>query len=86
MWTRRVRKGRFIGDTHGSRVFISTVMEHRANQTAAASEAVIECNALLGNCKAKFAKSKVLNLLFLRFRSLGNSILPISLFSVVRFD
>jgi hypothetical protein len=61
---------RFIGDAHGSRVFVSPMMEHRANQTVAASVALVECNAHLTASKAKFAKSKVSSLLFLLFRCL----------------
>src|SRR5258706_9392808 len=61
---------RFIGDTHGSRVFVSPMVEHRANQTTAASEAHVERNAHLANCKAKFAKLKVPSLSFLHFRDL----------------
>ena len=61
---------RFIGDTHGSRVFVSTMMEHRAHQIAGAFERVRRSNPYLANCNAKFAKSKVPNLLFLHFRNL----------------
>jgi hypothetical protein len=57
-------------DTHGSRVFAFPMVEHRANQTSAPSEANVERNARLANCKAKFAKSKVPDLLFFHFRNL----------------
>jgi len=46
------------------------MMERRANQTAAASEAHVERNAHLANRKAKFAKSKISSFLFSRFRNL----------------
>jgi hypothetical protein len=69
---------------HGSRVFIFPMMEHRANQIAAASEAHVEYNALLANSKAKFAKSKVSSLLLSRFRNSQKINLAISLFSIFR--
>ena len=47
---------------HDARVFVSTLIEHRANQTSAASEALVERNAR--SC------TKVPSLLFLRFRDL----------------
>ena len=64
------RCGRFIGDTHGSRVFVFPMKEHRADQTAAASEALVECNVRSCKLQSKFVKSKVLSFLFLRFRIL----------------
>src|SRR5882672_1935792 len=63
---------RFIGDTHGSRVFVSQMVAHRANQITGAFERFRRSNPHLANRNAKLVKSKASSLLFLRFRSLRN--------------